>query len=428
MNTLELEKIIADQALDFASVPPGVIRAVEFQSHFESPAVSVILGVRRCGKSTLLRQIADVGKSRGASVFYLTLDDPRLSNFKAKDFEGVYSLWQKKQSFQSGKNGVILLDEVQEVEGWEKWVNYFSQTKSHKVFVTGSNSKVLSSELSTYLTGRHLDIYLAPLGFSEIVDSDSKVSRHSVASIHHAKIEQLFDRYQLYGGFPRVFLDQNLGYLSHYYSDILQKDIIVRAKIRNKTAIENLAKILATETSRLFNHSKIARLLKLKDEATVRKYCRLLVQTYLYYEVRGYSKSVRSQTRSHPKYYCIDHAMAKSNGFWKVQDPTRILQLVVCSELYRRQKNVYYWNSAKGYEVDFVITEGTEAAAAIQVSYSIEDLLTEERELRALDAAHLELGIRDLMVVTRQDKRDIKRKGYTIKVRPIVEFLLGENK
>ncbi len=425
MNISDLEKVIEDQRLEFKISSSGFVRSLDLESHFSSPSITVILGIRRCGKSTLLRQIADVCENKKRSTFYLMLDDPRLHEFKANDFEKVYQNWQKSTQFQE-KQSVILLDEVQEVSGWEKWVNYFSQQKGHKVFVTGSNSKMLSSELATYLTGRHMDLYLSPLSLREIVNGTQDISIDSPASSNRAKMEQLFDRYQNYGGFPRSFIDKSLSYLPHYYNDILQKDIIVRAKIRNKTAIENLAKLLATETTRLFNHSKVARLLKLKDEATVRKYCRLLVQSFLYYEIREYSKSIRSQTRSHPKYYAIDHALAKSNGFWKVDDPTRVLELIVCSELFRRGESVFYWRSKKNYEVDFILTDGNEATTAIQVSYSIEDLLTEERELRALDAVYQELGIQNLMVITRNENRDIKRKKYTIKVRPIVDYLLAD--
>jgi hypothetical protein len=274
------------------------------------------------------------------------------------------------------------------------------------------------------MTGRHLDIYLSPLSFVEFVEGQSEVTQSGVSSANRAGVEKLFDVFQRYGGFPRCLLDRSHSYLPTYYADIVQKDIIVRAKIRNKMAIEALARLLATETSRLFNHSKVARLLKLKDEATVRKYCRLLTQAYLFYEVRCFSKSVRSQTRSHPKYYCIDHAMAKANGFWKVDDPTRIIELIVGGELFRREKSVFYWMSEKGHEVDFVLARGTIPEQAIQVCYSMDDLLTEDREVRALDAIHAELGVRDLVIVTRHESREIKRSGCTIKVVPIVDFLM----
>jgi predicted AAA+ superfamily ATPase len=424
MKLSELEKIIEDQRVDFESAPRGIARAGDFEHHFQSPVVSVIQGVRRCGKSTLLRQLADRATQRGFNVCFLTLDDPRLTRFEAKDFEAVYNLWQKSRSFAEHRS-IIFLDEVQEVAGWEKWANYFAQQKSHKVFVTGSNSRLLSSELGTYMTGRHLDIYLTPLSLGEIVDALPNADRTALSSAGRAELERAYENHERYGGFPRCVLDRSLSYLPVYYADIVQKDIIVRAKTRNKSAVENLARLMATETSRLFNHSKIARVLKLKDEATVRKYCRLMVQSYLFYELRCFSRSARDQTRSHPKYYSIDHAMAKANGFWKVDDPTRVLELIVCAELIRRGESLFYWRSEKNYEVDFLVTKGTTPRSAIQVSYSIDDPLTEEREVRALVAAHVELGVQDLVLVTRHESRVLRQHGVTIRLVPIVDFLLS---
>jgi uncharacterized protein len=422
MKQAEIEKILSDQRLDFESAPSGVRRRMDFDEHFKSPAVSVIQGIRRCGKSTLLRQMAVAMSQNGFHICYLSLDDPRLASFRAKDFETVYSIWQLNAQFSPDKS-VLFFDEVQDVNGWEKWINYFSQNKKHKVFITGSNSSMLSGELGTYMTGRHLDVYLTPLSYSEMLNiGDSQSQGHGLFS-SDVLLERKYEEFVKYGGFPRCALDQTLSYLPVYYADIVQKDIIVRGKIRNKPAVESLARVMATETTNLVNHSKVARLLKLKDEATVRKYCRLLVDAYLFYELRCFAKSVRSQTRSHPKYYCVDHAMAKANGFWKLEDPTRILELIVCSELQRRRESLFYWHSEKGYEVDFLTTRGTNPQVAIQVSYSIDDLLTEERETRALAAAHNELGVSELWIVTRHDKREIKRDGYVIKVIPIVEFL-----
>jgi uncharacterized protein len=421
MHYSDLENIVENQRLDFASKSPGLTRQVFLAGHLTSPAVSVILGVRRCGKSTLLKQIAVSIKTE--NIFYLTLDDPRLVSFKATDFETVYAIWLKNQG-PSKATAVLFLDEVQEVEGWEKWVNFFAEAKGHKVFITGSNSKLLSSELATYLTGRHLDVYLTPLSFSEIVSGITDLNPHSHGVENRSRLEQLFEKYCQYGGFPRCVLDESLSYLPIYYSDIVQRDIIVRGKIRNKAAMVDFARIVASETSRLVNHSKIARLLKLKDEATVRKFGRFLVQSYLFYDIRAFAKSIRVQNRSLPKYYCVDHAMAQANGFWKVTDATRVLELVVCAELKRRSHEVFYWKSQKNYEVDFIVSKGNTAEVAVQVCYAMNDPATEERELRALDAAFSELRVKNLVIITRHETKTITRRNYSVRVISILDFLL----
>ncbi len=133
------------------------------------------------------------------------------------------------------------------------------------------------------------------------------------------------------------------------------------------------------------------------------------------------------QSRSLAKYYCVDHALAKSNGFWKVDDPTRILELIVCSELMRRRYDVFYWRSEKNLEVDFILARGHSPEVAIQVAYSIADSETEERELRALVAAKEELKIKKLFVITRYERRKIKFRGITVEVIPLIEFLLTKD-
>ena len=130
------------------------------------------------------------------------------------------------------------------------------------------------------------------------------------------------------------------------------------------------------------------------------------------------------QNRSLPKYYCIDHAMAQANGFWKVTDATRVLELVVCAELKRRSHEVFYWKSQKNYEVDFIVSKGNTAEVAVQVCYAMNDPATEERELRALDAAFSELRVKNLVIITRHETKTITRKNYSVRVISILDFLL----
>lgn len=423
MESATLEKIISDQALDFFAGSPGIARQVQYADHLRLDAVSIITGVRRCGKSTLLESIAELAKKNG-EVHYLNLDDPRLRDFKAKDFETVYMLWAKSNASSTSKV-FILLDELQNVEGWEQWVTFFARKKNHKVFITGSNSNLLSSELSTFLTGRHIDIHLTPLSLNELV-SNSKAKYKGTATNTESRIEieKIFEHYLKFGGFPRANLDSSTGYLPNYYDDIVNKDIIFRRKVKNKSALNNLAKILASETTRLFNHSKTARLLGLKDEATIRRYCSYFLDFFLYTELRCFSKSIRNQTRSLAKYYSVDHALAISNGLWKSEDLSRTLELIVCNELSRRKKNLFYWKSKKGYKVDFIVTKGVEPTSAIQVCYDMSNSETLEREVRALISANQELKVSDLQIITRYEQRVIKKGEMEIKVIPIIDWLL----
>lgn len=442
MDVQLLEKIIEDQRIEFFETTSGISRAIDFERHLGLPEISVISGVRRCGKSTLLRRIAD---SSGWSVCFLNLDDPRLVEFEQQDFATVYELWMKRLPL-TPERILILLDEVQNVSGWEQWATMFARKKGHKVFITGSNSKLLSSELSTHLTGRHFDIEMYPLSFSEIYhySSQALLNRSSprdvavsadiaqgstgqpstvpASTAQSINLARAFDRYLRYGGFPRVFLDNNLGYLPLYYEDVVVKDILVRKKLRNVRALRGLARILATETSRIFSNSNTAKVLGLKDDATVDKYCSYFVESFLFFELKQFSTSLRKQRRSKSKYYCIDHALARSNGFWKGDGDAIALELMVCLELQRRNHEIYYWHSKNNYEVDFVLTHGPEPIQAIQVSYSVNDPVTLNRELRALSAAAKELNVTDLIIVTHSERRNIEQHGMQVKLIPFVEW------
>jgi len=423
MDKMELEKILLDQRLDFLGQDSWIARDVQFKEHLLLRDITVITGVRRCGKSTLLREIAEDALKIGA-VFFINFDDPRLRDFEAKDFEDVYLFWFKALA-KTPDRITIFMDEVQNVESWEQWATLFSRKKNHKVFITGSNSKLLSSEFSTFLTGRHLDIHLGPLAFKELACHHRLIDQGSADTLTaEIETEKLFEHYMFYGGFPRVVLDKNFSYLPHYYQDIITKDILYRNKIRNKTELISLTKILASETTRLFNASKTARLLGLKDEATVRKFCRLLVESYLYIELKCFSYSLRKQTRSLSKFYAVDHALARINGFWKEDDKSRALEILVCSELLRRGHQLFYWKSQKDYEVDFLTVKGIEPTSAIQVCFDMSGTDTLEREIRALEAVAKELGVTELMIVNRYEERIISLGNVKIEVVPVVRWLL----
>jgi predicted AAA+ superfamily ATPase len=421
VDLVALEKIVSDQLVDFINQQAGITRTIEVHSHLKIKDITVITGVRRCGKSTLLASVArEVPQT--STVFYINFDDPRLVDFKASDFEPLYKLWVKNAPAKL-TTVTIFIDEVQNIPGWEQWITFFSRKTAHKVFITGSNSKLLSSELATFLTGRHLDLHLTPLSFHEIVQHylTSSLSRSTSNEI---ETEKLFESYWLYGGFPRSLIDRNLSYLPVYYSDIVTKDIVARNKVRNKVALSSLSRLLASETSRPFSHSKTARILGLKDEASVRKYCRFFLECFLYYELRCFSRSVRNQVRSQPRYFCVDHALAKMNGLWKVDDPARVLELMVCTELHRRTTDIFYWRSTKNFEVDFVLARGIEPTSAIQVCYSLSEQSTYDREVRALLAAEKELGIKELIIITRYEQKEIPTKAGVIQVVPIIDWLL----
>ena len=423
MHRDRLELIFRDQQREFLQTPIEIPRANEFGNHLRRrEEVTVITGVRRCGKSTFLRQIRQTLPA-DSQVLFTSFDDPRLSTFVAADFEALYELWLST-GIDTSRPMVLFFDEVQLVEGWERWIDYFTKRNNTKIFVTGSNATLLSSEIATLLTGRHSDIHLTPLTFSElsrwkkIPPPDSPESRASIAGLLRSYLE--------FGGFPRAYLDQNHSILRDYYADILHRDIITRLPRSNPRYLIELGVILASESTRLFNRSTVAKILGLKDQVTVGRYLKAFEDTYLFRDLRAYDPSVRKQLRSLSKFYCVDHVMSAENGFQRGDNSAgTTLEQIVFNQLLRFGKDLFYWSSSRGYEVDFLVVDRRKPICAIQVCDSLYDPKTLERELRALKAAQQELKVERALIVIRD--QGLQLNEPTVEALPVSHFLLRGN-
>jgi len=294
---------------------------------------------------------------------------------------------------------VFFYDEIQQVPGWERWVRYLATKSNHKVFVTGSNSEMLSSELASTLTGRHTPLHLTPLSYQEIASywgvakdasSQSKVERFKV-------INQLLT----IGGFPRPFLDNETSLLPIYFSDIINRDIIRRRKVRHGSALIRLGDLLCRENTRLFNRTKTAKLLGIKDLMTIDKYCEYFKECYLFYELRNYSLSLRKKLRSLSKFYCVDPALPATVAGSPSAGQSACFENLVFLELLRLfpQASFSYWHSPQKREVDFIVEQQGELVA-IQVAQFIYNEQTLVREVEGLKEASQELGTGKLFLVT----------------------------
>jgi len=427
-----LNRVINDQRREFDGLLVEIDRQLDIAIHVKSTSeASVITGVRRCGKSTLLKQIAKT-LAPDSNLLYLSFDDPRLVTFESADFERLYEDWLSRPERIHGGLDFLIFDEIQLIEGWERWVNYLNKLTNTKLFVTGSNAQLLSSELSTLLTGRHIDLHVTPFSFAEIAQAElgasSKLDGYDLTGHEaRAKSRHLLDKYLNVGGFPRVWLDQRTSLLTRYFADIVQRDILYRHRRIKKSYIEDLGSILASESTRLFNRSKIAKLLGLKDPVTVTKYVKSFLDTFLFEELRGFSPSVRNQLRSLSKFYCCDHAMARENGFRSALQSGAQLESMVFNELRRRSNaDIFYWHSKKDYEVDFLMVDRRKPTIAVQVCETIADAETREREMRALNAARAELDVEECWLITKDDQSSFSTKS--IKVVSFIDFALKPRK
>lgn len=414
IDTQLLETIAADQAEMFAKKPLGVPRLIDFDKYVATKHIVVISGVRRSGKSTLLAQF-----SRKLQPFhFITFDDERLLDFSVQDFQSLLLVLKKRSDAP-----IILLDEVQNVVGWERFVRRLHD-EGYKVFVTGSNAKLLGGELSTHLTGRYLKIELFPFSFREFLTFRSlPIAMRTTAE--QSKVAGVFDEYLSIGGFPEMVATKDSEVLKNIYEDVLYRDLITRFKIRDVKLFRQLAQYLLTNIATEVSYLGLSKLIGAKSPVSIKRYVTFLTEAYLVGEVYKYDWSLKKQFVSNKKIYAIDTGMRNHVAFTFSEDKGRLLENVIYLELRRRGKDVFYFKDTR--ECDFIIRDKNHITQAFQVTMTI-SADNEEREvsglLQALERCHAEVGT----IITYSQRKNIQRNGFRIEVVPITEWLLCPHK
>lgn len=392
MDKYLLKSILVDQIHDLISEKGRlVVRTHSLLNSLQDKEITIVTGVRRSGKSSLLRAfIRQLPNSK--ELIYLNFDDPRLLEFKGQDFERLHELWLESEG--RDKQRVAIFDEIQNITGWERWINFFVEQKKFKVFITGSNSKLLSSELATHLTGRHHDIVLFPFSFKEIVQDQEpellqKAMHSSVVlpSEDRATLRQLFQKYFEYGGFPRVWQSKNLTLLGEYYNDIVYRDIVGRYKLRQPQFIAAFGASVMSDLGRKINKTKLADVIGVREANTINKYFGYFIECYLGQEIRKFDLSIRRQLRNPSKFYAIDPVLAKRVGVYHPSKDAHYLENLVFIELLRRGAKVHYWQEGESQEVDFVVETQNKERHLIQVCWSLDSFpSTVQREVAGFTA------------------------------------------
>lgn len=411
MDQQLLETVVADQATMFANKPTGILRSLDFDKYLSTKRIVVISGVRRSGKSTLLAQF---GRKLGA-VHFVTFDDERLLDFSVHDFQPLLVALKKRLP----ESRAVLLDEVQNVAGWEQFVRRLHD-EDYKIFVTGSNAKLLSSELATHLTGRYARIELFPFSFREFLNLRFLPAAPETTA-EQSGVAAAFDEYLAGGGFPEMAITKDGEILKSIYEDVLYRDLIARFKIRDIKLFRQLAQYLLTNIGREISYLGLAKLLAAKSPVSIKRYVTFLAEAYLIGEVYKYDWSLKKQFVSNKKVYAVDTGMRNQVAFTFSEDSGRLLENVVYLELRRRGKEVFYFKD--GRECDFVIRDKNRIVSAIQVTRAL-SAENEERELEGLIRALERCRTRSGVIVTYSQSKNIKRKGYEIRVVPVTEWLL----
>jgi hypothetical protein len=284
---------------------------------------------------------------------------------------------------------------------------------------------LLSGELATTLTGRHIDIYLAPFSFREFLGFKPNI--YLTEDI--AKVRKMLDKYIKGSGFPEYF---KFGpeIVIRIYEDIINKDCIGRYKIRNKESFRETARYLMSNFSSEFTYSKLSRLSSVKDIHTVKNYVDYLKQAFLIHVLERFSFKLKQQIIAPKKVYLVDHGLANFMSFKLTKSIGKLFENVVCNELLKKSSvkhgiGVYYYKDSRNHEVDFVVKHGGKIKQLIQVCYDIDDALTKERETKALMIASRELGCTNLSVITEDYEAEERMDGKRIKFVPLWKWLLN---
>ncbi len=365
-----------------------------------------ITGVRRCGKSTLMKQLMKDMISRGTGnekILYVNFDEVLFdAELSVELMERIYSAYQKY--IYRGEEAYLFLDEVQNVPKWEKWVRtaYDKHEGRIKIFVSGSSANLLKSELSSVLTGRHMTVEIYPLSFREYLTFKGiDVRSEKDAVIQSKKIKMMIHDYLEKGGFPEAVLrDDSATLLKQYFDDIIYRDIAERHKVREINVVRNLALFLLTNTSKYFTYNKIKNAMQMKPSLeTVIKYVDYLDSAFLTFSVPIFSYKVTEQIQHPRKTYCIDTGLRNAVCFRFRENLGQLAENCVYLELRRRKKEVYYW-ADRYNEVDFVVKEGLRPSELIQVSWNIEDKYTKEREVKGIMRGMEEFGLKSGLIIS----------------------------
>ena len=425
MQLQEIKEVIASQREEIeerfekTKIIEREIDKEMLKGFLKYPNVLAILGVRRCGKSTLSSQLL-----RNQEYGYINFDDERIIDFDVKDFDKVMEVFYELY----GRIEYVILDEPHNIRGWELFVNRLRRTK--KVIVTGSNSKMLSGELATHLTGRHIDFTLYPFSFREFLTYNDFELGEYITTAKIGLIKNLLKDYFSQGGFPeRYILGKEI--LVSIYFDILEKDIIRRIKIKKKAAFKEMTKYLVSNFSSEITFSKLKNILDIKDQHTIKNWIDGLEQAYLIKMVERFSPKLKESIIAPKKVYCIDTGIIGVASFRLSENTGKIMENTVAVELLRRKsyqqsdKEIFYWKDYQGKEVDFVIKEGTSVKELIQVTYASGRDEIEGREIKSLIKASNELKCKNLEIITWDYEDEMKIDGKTIRCIPLWKWLLG---
>lgn len=393
----DLRRIVIKQQEDLKS-DLGITRDVAINPI--PKFASIISGIRRCGKSTLARQVL----KSSDRIYYTNFEDINLASFTLDDFIKLDKIFKAE----IGDNGTYFFDEIQNINGWEIFIRQLTD-KGAQVLITGSNARMLSRELGTKLTGRQITTEIYPFSYPEFLTLRNK--KHSI---------NLFLDYLGKGGFPEYLKTGQKEILRNLFQDILYRDIIHRNELRNETAVKTLLQYLLANIGKQISFNRLKELTGVGSGNTISQFIEYFEQAYLLFSIKKYDYSYKKQLINPKKIYCVDNGIIDQNAFGFSENKGRMLENMVFIELKRRALEIYYHKDK--YECDFVINRGNKIIMAIQVCYQL-DTDNQDRETNGLLDALRSYNLSEGTILTLDQEDMVNIEGKTILIMPVWKWL-----
>lgn len=379
--------------------------------------IIIISGMRRVGKSTILAEIMQYLKSKEKEYCYVNFEDEAFLDFEAKDFEKLNELLIEIY----GSGNYYFFDEIQNIENFESFTRRL-QDDGKKIFLTGSNSSLLSKEFGTKLTGRYKLFELYPFSFEEfLIKNNIPLPNESkLTTEKKVQMKSTFADYMNMGGIPEYLENKDTDYIRTVYDNIIFRDIISRYNIKSQKILRELINILSTNISSSFTYNSLKKTLNLSNAITIKEYISYLNNTYLFFEVLRFDHSIRKQLLSPRKIYIIDPAFFNIIGVTFKTNFGRIFENIVFLELKRRGKEIFYFQKER--ECDFIIKQNNNISEAIQACYQFTKE-NKEREIAGLVEAIKEFKLKEGLILTYEQEEELIVDGKKIIIKPIWKWL-----
>jgi predicted AAA+ superfamily ATPase len=386
-----------------------------------SGLIKLITGPRRSGKSVFAFQFL-----KDQNYAYLNFDDEKL--LKAFQEDEVTKVLQEVYPGYTH----LFLDEIQNLSGWELWVNKLHR-RGVNLIITGSNARLLSKEMATFLTGRFLLIEILPFSFAEFLNFHKLEipDETSITPLIAGRIIELMNDYLTMGGFPETLQARSItkNYLSALFDSILLKDVANRFQIRQPRKLYELSQYLLSNYCNPFTYTQLAKSLDFNSVTTLQKYAGFVTEPYLFFYLPRYMMKVRNQQKAALKGYVVDTGFVYAKSFELSQNRGRLMENMVFVELVRRNfkpgLELFYYRTKNDREVDFICRKGHQVVQLVQVCFDLNETRTFKREMSALAEAAKELSCNDLLILTWDQEYKREENGYTAFIRPVWKWLLN---